>query len=112
MTPLRPELARLVEQLATRAEVTLDAVGEAIGARAVSLEEVDEILNALEARGVRVLSPEGGGGEGRLRDVVGAARALASELGRPPRLDEIAARSGLSESDVRHALALARVIQR
>jgi DNA-directed RNA polymerase sigma subunit (sigma70/sigma32) len=93
-------------------EVTLDALGEALGARAVSHAEIDAMIAALEARGVKVVAPEGGGGEERLRVVVATARALVAELGRKPRPAEIAARSGLSEDEVRRALALAQVIQR
>jgi DNA-directed RNA polymerase sigma subunit (sigma70/sigma32) len=47
-----------------------------------------------------------------LKTVVATARALSVELGRRPSVAEIAARSGLTEDDVRHALSLARVMQR
>jgi hypothetical protein len=113
---LRGELEDVVAALLLGSErsreVTLDAIGEAIGLRAVSHEDVDGILHALEARGRRILAPEGGGGEERLRTVVVTARALSSELGRRPAIAEIAARSGLAEGEVRQALFLARVIQR
>jgi hypothetical protein len=93
-------------------EVTLDVIGDAVGLRPVSHEDVDGILRALEARGRRVIAPEGGGGEERLRRVVVTARQLSTELGRRPAIAEIAARSGLAEGEVRQALFLARVIQR
>jgi hypothetical protein len=112
---LREELDAIVAGLAASSaskEVTLDAIGEAIGARPVSPAEIEAIIDALEARGVRVVGPEGGGGEERLRVVVTTARALVAELGRKPRPAEIAERSGLTEDEVRRALALAQVMQR
>lgn len=116
MTELRRELALVVEALARASEdtreVSLDAIGEAIGVMAVSHDEIDAMLLALEARGLRVTGPEGGGGEARLGAVLRATRALMGELGRRPSVPEIAARAELSEGEVRHALALARVMQR
>jgi DNA-directed RNA polymerase specialized sigma subunit len=47
-----------------------------------------------------------------LKAVVAAARTLAASLGRKPRVVEIAGESGLSEAEVRHALALVKVMQR
>jgi len=113
---LRPELAALVEDLvrgtAKGDSITLDAVGEAIGTRAIAPPEIDAMLSAIEARGRRVVSAEGGRGELHLKSVVAAARELRTELGRPPRPDEIAARAGLTTAEVQHALALARIMQR
>jgi transcriptional regulator GlxA family with amidase domain len=116
MSALRPDLAALVDALvrgtAKGDAVTLDAVGEAIGARAIAQDEIDAVLSAIEKRGRRVVSAEGGRGEIHLKSVLDAARVLRAELGRPPRSEEIAARAGLSLADVQHALALARIIQR
>ncbi len=113
---LRPELARIVDDLvgstAEGGSVTLDAIGEAIGARAIGQDEIDAMLSAIEARGRRVESPPGGRGEAHLKEVLAAARVLRAELGRAPRAEEIAARAGLSREDVQHALSLARIIQR
>jgi len=113
---LRSELQAIVEALLAASvdtrELPLDAIGSAIGARAVTAEEIDAMMTALEASGRRVVSPEGGSGEERLKAVIAAARALGPELGRPATVPEIAARSGLTTDEVRHALALARVIQR
>ncbi len=113
---LRAELESVVGALLVASErsreVTLDAIGEAIGVRAVSHDDVDAVLTALESRGRRVIAPEGGGGEEKLRTVVVTARDLTTELGRRPTIAEIAAKSGLAESEVRQALFLARVIQR
>ncbi len=109
---LEESVAALLASSESSREVTLDAIGEAIGTRAVSHDDVDAIMRALEAKGRRVTGPEGGGGEERLRSVLAAARVLVAELGRKPTIAEIAARSGLSEDHVRHALSLARVMQR
>ena len=113
---MRPELERIVQSLlaATAAgdTVELDAIGEAVGAMAISADEIDALFAALEEKGRHVASPEGGRGEASLARVLDAARALRAELGRPPRSEEIARRAGLSAAEVQHALALARVIQR
>lgn len=113
---LRAELEGVAERLLAASEdarvVSLDAIGEAIGVLAVSTDEVDRLISVLEERGRSVVGPEGGGGEGRLREVVLAARAMTSELGRRPSVAELAARTRLSEEQVRHALALAQVMQR
>jgi hypothetical protein len=113
---LRPELAAVVDDLvrhtAKGGAITLDAIGDAIGTRAASADEIDVMLSMLEEQGRHVVSPEGGSGESKLKRVLDAARVLRAELGRPPRHDEIAARAGISREDVQHALALARIMQR
>jgi hypothetical protein len=113
---LRAELKAIVEALLAASEdareITLDAIGEAIGTRAITPEEIDAIIRALEAAGRTVSGPAGGDGEARLKAVLTAARELRPELGRAPTVGEIAARSGLGEDQVRHALALAKVMQR
>lgn len=113
---MRPELEAVLKQLlaasADTGEVSLDEMGDALGTHAISTDDVDEVMRTLEKAGRRVVGPEGGGGEDRLRAVVTTARTLVGELGRKPTVAEIAARSGLSVDDVRQALALAQVIQR
>ncbi len=123
---LRGELRTIVEALLTSSastkEVSLDAIGQAIGTRAITPVEIDAMIAALEASGRAVTSPfasphgpdgpERGAGEDRLKAVVAAARVLAPELGRPATVAEIAARSGLALDEVRHALALLRIMQR
>lgn len=111
---LRPPLEAVVNALLASHphEVTLDAIGEALGTLAVSTDEVDAILSALEHRGRAIVGPEGARGAETLRAVLPAARALAASLGRKPTLDEIAARVGLPVERVRHAIALGRVMGR
>jgi hypothetical protein len=111
---MRKDLLGVVDSLlaSSAKEITLDAIGDAIGTRAASAEDVDEILRALESRGRKIVGPEGGGGEEHLRRVVTTARTLVGELGRKPTVGEIATRAGMTETDVRHALFLSRVMQR
>lgn len=113
---MKPELEEVLRELLamseTEGEVSLDAVGEALGLHAISTDDVDAIMHALERAGRKVIGPEGGGGEERLRVVVATARTLVAELGRRPTAAEIADRSGLSAEQVRHALGLAKVMQR
>lgn len=116
MTTLRHDLAAVVEALVGSSKdgrkVSLDQIGDAIGTKAVSTDEIELVFATLEARGVEITGPEGGGGEERLRQVVASARTLAGSLGRRATIAEIAADAGLTELEVRHALALARVMQR
>lgn len=110
------ELAALGEQIlsGTRAgdAIELDAIGDAIGARAISAEQIDRLLGAIETAGRKVVSRQGGQGEANLKRVLTVARALRAELGRAPRAAEIAAGTDLSLLDVQHALSLARIMQR
>jgi hypothetical protein len=109
---LEPIATKLLAESAASKTVTLDAMGEAIGLVAVSTEDVDALMTALERAGRRIVGPEGARGVGNLRRVIPAARALAAKLGRTPSLAELAAETGLGEDDVRHALALGRVMGR
>src|SRR5262249_28653699 len=108
--PLRPELARILETLIEESEDTrfvgLDTLAAAIGTLAVSHDEIDAMLDALEPRARRVDS-----GASRAA-VVAAARRLKVELGRAPSPAEVAEASGLPLADVRHALAYVRVLAR
>ncbi|HVH41922.1 MAG TPA: sigma-70 domain-containing protein [Labilithrix sp.] len=116
MSALKPELAKLVEDLLRGTKkgdsVSLDAIGDAVGARAISQDEIDAILVTIEKRGRRVASPAGGKGEAHLKLVIDAARTLRGELGRPARPEEIALKSGISLAEVQHALALVQIMQR
>jgi hypothetical protein len=111
---LRPVLDSVVRDLLTREprEVTLDQIGEALGTLAVTTDEIDAILSALEAAGRSIVGPEGGRGAETLRVVLPAARALAATLGRRPTIDEIAAHVGVPAERVRHAIALGQVMGR
>ncbi|MCA9585504.1 MAG: hypothetical protein KC657_09115 [Myxococcales bacterium] len=112
---MRTDLRHIVEALvagAAAGAVSLDDVGAALGAIAVTTAEIESMIDAIEARGVAVRAPRGGEGERHLGRVISASRDLRAELGRVPRVDELAERAGLSAAEVRHALSLARVMQR
>jgi hypothetical protein len=113
---VRPELKRVLEELlaasAASGEVHLDAVGEAIGARAITTPEIEALLDGLSAAGRTLVSPPGGDGEAHLKAVIAAARALGPALGRRPTAAEIAERAGLPLGAVLHALALVKIMQR
>lgn len=109
---MRPELRAIVDALLARDEIHLDDLGEALGARVASAAEIDEMVAAIEAAGRTIRTPADVQGAVILRKVLDTARALRGELGRAPRPEEIAERSGLSRAHVAHALSLARVIQR
>ena len=114
MTPAQLEAAlqKLLAESEDSREVHLDRIGEAIGLAAAGTDDVEQLLARLEAKGRRVVAPQGGDGERKLARVLEAARALRTKLGRTPRPAEIAAETGLSEDDVRHALGLAQVMGR
>lgn len=114
--PLRPELQEIVEELLRQSgpasQISLDSIGEAIGARAVSYVEVDAMIQALEDGGCVVESGEQPRGEHHLRAVVVSIRELKTQLGRRPTQSEIAEHAGLTSAQVRHALLLVRIMQR
>lgn len=116
MTSLRADLLPIVEEILARTKkgeaIELDAIGEAIGTKAIASDEIDAMLALIEKRGRKVVTRPGGSGEATLKTVLSIARLLRAELGRAPRPQEIAARAGLSEVDVQHALSLARIMQR
>lgn len=117
--PLRPELVAIVDALledkAPKSPIELDSIGEAIGARAVSSDEIDAMLTLIEKRGHKTVTRaggRGGRGEATLKTVLTTARALKIELGRVPTPSEVAEKSSLPLIDVHHALSLARIMQR
>jgi len=116
VSTLRKELRAIVDRLIATSEasrqVSLDALGQAIGVQSISYAEIDAMISALEARGRKVEAASGGRGEEYLRLVVPAVRSLSSELGRRPSPSEISLRTRLSLEQVRHALLLARIMQR
>jgi hypothetical protein len=91
---VRPLIVEVIDELVARhgttTRIDLNDIAEAIGDRAISYDEVDLVINELQGRGCAV------GGEPTPRemmllgDVLKAARALRTELGRPPSVEEIA----------------------
>lgn len=105
-------MEQLLQSSQSSGEVSLDAIGEALGVRAVSVDEVDAIIQALEDAGRSVVGAGELRGEASLRAVVTSIRALSGSLGRRPTPAEIAQHAGLTLAQVRHALFLARIMQR
>lgn len=116
VSDLRSELQQVIEQLLRESEasrqVTLDQIGDAIGARAVSYVDVDAVIDALESAGRVVEAGAKPRGEEHLQVIVRSIRELSLQLGRRPTQLEIAERTGLTQADVSHALQLARIMQR
>lgn len=105
---MRPVILRIIEELLARhrveGRVDLNDIAEVIGDRAVSYEEVEHIVDRLEAEGLRVGEPVDDQDVGVMRVVLEHARALRASLGRTPTVDEIAAASGHPTHVVRRAL--------
>jgi hypothetical protein len=116
---MRAEVAKVIETLVSGSNendtISIDAIGTAIGAMAITAEEIDSVFTALERAKRKIGAPEGARGEANLKKVVAAARALRDERGpngAKPTTREIAERGGVSIEDVAFALALLRVMQR
>src|ERR1700710_2465170 len=94
--PKQPLAATIVQQLLARnAElVTLEAVAEAIGAAAVTFEDIEAVFDGLEAAGRRVES-EPMNPPVALAKVLATVRSFSAVSGRRPTLPEIAQHSGL-----------------
>jgi hypothetical protein len=109
---LRPEIQALAEKLIAtgRSLLTLDEIAETLGATAIDSDEIDALFAFLEARGVTVGDPSVGLASSALPLVLTTARALRVELGRTPRVDELARRANLGEDAVRRALLFAQTL--
>lgn len=105
---VRPFMTNLFEQLVARhadsKRIDLDDIAEVIGTRVVSYDEVEWLVDHLEAEGFSV-------GEGIealdvnvMKDVLAHVRALREALERRPTIDEIAQASGRPVYVVRRAL--------
>ena len=109
----QPILELLLTETSDTALVSLDRVAEAIGAAPVTMQDIEAILDALEAAGRRVeASPERADPPAALAQVLKAVRSFSAVSGRRPTVPEIAQHSGLSVGEVRFALLYARVLTR
>lgn len=109
---MRPDVLALAEKLMAqgRAVLSLDEIAETLGATAIDSDEIDALFAFLEARGVTVGDSTVGLASAALPQVLTAARALRTESGRTPSVEEIARRSGLAEDAVRRALLFAKTL--
>src|SRR5882672_11496404 len=96
-------VAALIARRAQTERLDLNDVAEVIGDRAISYDQVDEILLRLERAGHAVGEPAGAADVAQLRRVLDAARALGARLGRKPTVEEIAADTQLAPFVVRRA---------
>lgn len=90
-------------------QVSLDQLGDAIGGRPLSNEELELVIDGLEQAGRFVTAPFDQDVVDHLRAVI----ATASDIRRSGQLatvDGIALRAGLTVEEVRTALAFARVM--
>ena len=106
--------AALCDAFGPGADISLDAIGAAVGTSKISTDEIELLFRALEHEGRTIAKGPAGAGIGkkRLAEVLDAARALREKLGRTPTRAEIGEATGLSEDEIQHALALAQVMQR
>jgi hypothetical protein len=112
-TSKQPIAAGIVEKLLAESGtvISLDAVAEAIGAAAVTFEDIEAVFERLEAAGRRVAS-EPQDPPAALAKVLASARSFSAVSGRRPTLLELAEHSGLTLGEVRFALLYARVLVR
>ena len=111
---LRPIVGALLEAHAPGDDISLDAIGNAIGTLKISVDEIELAFDVIEHEGRTIAreTVEVGAGTKRLNAVIDAGKRLRGKLGRTPTRAEIAKESKLSEDEVQHALALAKVMQR
>lgn len=105
---MRPLIEEIFQTLLTRyrdtGRVHLDDLAEVIGGRAVTPEEIEALIDQLEAAGLQVGEPLDDRDVASLRAVLDGARLLQARLGRRPTVAEIAAETGRKEHEVRRAL--------
>ena len=115
MPPVSPAAQLILELLLTETTdsgvLSLDRVAEAIGAAAVTMQDIEAILDALEAAGRRV-EAQPADPPATLAQVLKAVRSFSAVSGRRPTVPEIAQHTGLSVGEVRFALLYARVLTR
>ncbi len=105
---MRPVIQEILGELLARhrgrGRVHLDDLAEVIGVRAVTPEEIEHLIDRLEAEGLRVGEALDERDVGDLRAVLSSARRLQAALGRRPSVDEIARDTALPDHAVRRAL--------
>ncbi len=105
---MRPLISNIVSELVTRhrdsGRIDLDDISEVIATRAVSYDEVEYIVDVLEAQGFEVGEGIDASDVDVMRSVLDSARALRGSLGRSPTVEEIATASGRPSFVVRRAL--------
>jgi hypothetical protein len=105
---VRPIISSIFDELVSRhrdaKRIDLDDIAEVIGTRAVSYDEVDYLVDRLEAEGFSVGEGIDSSDVETMRVVLAQAREIHRLLGRNPTVDEIAKASGKPVYVVRRAL--------
>jgi hypothetical protein len=110
---MRPAIAAIVDSLLQREQriLTLDQIGEAIGAAAISVDEIEEIYRLLEDAG-RHIDTATPNVRNHLALVLREARRLKQLQHCSPTIEAIAEATGLDVNGVRTALLYASVLGR
>jgi hypothetical protein len=110
---MRAELEVILQHLTATGPrtISLDEIGDAIGAALISQAEIEMLFDALEASGSHVGGPSPSLKE-HLFTVLREARRLQQASSGAPRVDDIARATGLSAGEVRAALLYASVLSR
>ena len=110
---MRPAIAAIVDSLLKREQrvLSLDQIGEAIGAAAISADEIEEIYRLLEDAG-RQIDTATPNVRKHLELVLREARRLKQLHHSAPTVEAIAEATGLDVSGVRSALLYASVLGR
>jgi len=88
--------------------LTLNALSEELVNKPVTHADIDELIGALEEKGIDLEGPEPPVRPEVLFRVLTAARALLAETGARPSPEEIAERTGLTPAVVRRVLRFGR----
>lgn len=89
--------------------VSLDSIGDAVGAAAVTYDDLERLIEGLEVAG-RIVAAPAVELRSDLTRVLRAAHRLQERFGRTPRLAELAAETGLSTANIVTALRFARTL--
>ncbi len=108
MTSVRPVVDAIIAELLVRhrasGRVHLNDITEVIGTRAITADEVELIVDRLEAEGLRVGEALDETDIALVHAVLTSARKLAAAHGRKPTVAEIARDIERPDHDVRRAL--------
>jgi hypothetical protein len=110
---MRPAITAILESLLKREErnLSLDTIGEAIGAQQIDQNEIEELFQWLEAAG-RQIETTTSHVRQHFALVLREARRLREQQSSTPDAQAIAVATGLTTSEVRAALLYASVLGR
>lgn len=105
---MRPVIEGMLRELLARhrpgGHVHLNDLAEVIGGQAVTPEEIEYLVDQLEAAGLRVGEDLDDRDVSVMGTVLASARRLQASLGRRPTVAEVASDAGLPLHEVRRAL--------